>query len=114
MILLGGLLVIFIYVSLLASNEIFQKNKLFIFPLLGTLRLITIVFIFYPMLLETPIEAIPNHFNFLNKNRIDWLSDFYSTELSSLTLFLVFYLLLTLLVVVFNTKNNHGTLRSSS
>lgn len=113
LILLGGLLVIFIYVSLLASNELFNFKRYF-FPLI-LLRIFTFMFILINFnKLEILISTINDNFLSINKNRIDWLTDFYSLELSNLTLFLIFYLLLTLLVVVFNTKKNHGTLRSSS
>ena len=85
-----------------------------------SIPLIIIRFIVFLILLinfnkiEIITETLNNNFSYINSNSIDWLTDFYSSELSSLTLFLIFYLLLTLLVVVFNTKKNHGTLRSSS
>ena len=85
-----------------------------------SIPLIIIRFIVFLILLinfnkiEIITETLNNNFSYINSNSIDWLTDFYSSELSSLTLFLMFYLLLTLLVVVFNTKKNHGTLRSSS
>lgn len=114
LILLGGLLVIFIYVALLASNEIFKKNKFILLPLSLSVLASGVLFIVNPSIIEAPLRANLNLFNVSNKNTLDWLSDFYSYELSNLTLFLIFYLLLTLLVVVYNTKNNHGTLRRAS
>lgn len=113
LILLGGLLVIFIYISLLASNETFTSNK-FAPPLI--LRILTTILlaVLNPFIREPLLNSNNNITRNINKKRLEWLSDFYSSELSSLTLFLIFYLLLTLLVVVFNTKNNHGTLRSNS
>ena len=113
LILLGGLLVIFIYVSLLASNEIFNFSNYF-FPIILISTIIFIIILINFNKLEVLTGTIDNHLKEININSIDWLTDFYSLELSNLTLFLIFYLLLTLLVVVFNTKKNHGTLRSSS
>lgn len=114
LILLGGVLVIFIYVALLASNEIFKKNKLASFPFLFSLFLILNLFFTNPFIREFSCDTINTIFIRTNARNLNWLSDFYSSKLRNLTLFLIFYLLLTLLAVVFNTKNNHGTLRSSS
>lgn len=114
LILLGGLLVIFIYVSLLASNEVFKINNFFTIP--ARISLFSLFFVISGLSLsnETTSETLVSSLETLNSNSLEWLTDFYSKELHTLTLFLVFYLLLTLLVVVFNTKKDHGTLRRSS
>lgn len=113
LILLGGLLVIFIYVSLLASNEIFNKKASYKIPVTFSILTFLILVVINPFIVEPLLSSNESMFYTLNKKRLEWLTDFYSMELSSLTLFLIFYLLLTLLIVVFNTKNNHRTLRSS-
>lgn len=109
LVLLGGLLVIFIYVALLASNEIFIPNpKIIIMRLL--IFLTTSAINFLPHYTDN-LETLNT--NKIPQEKLEWLSHLYSIELSNLTLFLITYLLLTLIVVVSNTKNNSLSLRSS-
>lgn len=104
---LGGLLVIFIYVALVASNEQFYlswKPLLVSFLILpGFIWEVTNNFE-APGLLHSSLNKG------LNRIRIEWINQFYYQNYT-FTLFLVIYLLLTLLVVVFNTKNIKITLR---
>ena len=101
LILSGGLLVLFVYVSLLASNERFQnrwaRTLLFTFSvaLVLALRFKTD---------SGSAGAINLSFEYL-------LRSLYNRELYRLTLFVILYLLITLLVVVFNTKKNSYPLR---
>lgn len=92
---LGGVLVIFIYVALVSSNEQFSLT---LKPLLFISTLPIILWI-----------------NLINKstNNIltNWVKEVYRENLYVLTLFLVLYLFLTLIVVVSNTKRTKITLR---
>lgn len=109
LVLLGGLLVIFIYVSLLASNEVFIPSKKT--AIVATLTFLSIVLVRFN-LYRGIISPLKNeNFNDL-KNESWWLRSLYSREYYLITLFLILYLLLTLIVVVFNTKNNYSSLRS--
>lgn len=106
LVLLGGLLVIFVYVSLLASNEtLIRINKIYSLIFFSSPALIFFIFNPYQR------EVINFKLNLNHSIKFNWLTDFYSITLGSLTIFLLFYLLLTLLVVVYNTKNKHATLR---
>nr|UPX88249.1 NADH dehydrogenase subunit 6 [Sida crystallina] len=107
LILLGGLLVIFIYVTLLASNELFVTK----FNYLAGAMYLSIFSLFSLMKSEeVPAESGSNHNSFESFSLI--ITKFYSYELSKLTMFLILYLLLTLIVVVYNTKIEQSPLRS--
>lgn len=113
LVLLGGLLVIFIYVSLLAPNELF-KFKLNYLSWLSILILFFLRFVFNLGIEGNKLNGIFNCLNNLNKNELSWLSSLYSWDLSILTIFLILYLFLTLIVVVSVTKNDYSSLRSSN
>nr|YP_010557137.1 NADH dehydrogenase subunit 6 [Ceriodaphnia cornuta]UYS92825.1 NADH dehydrogenase subunit 6 [Ceriodaphnia cornuta] len=112
LVLLGGLLVIFIYVSLLASNELFKSNN-YTFILISS-----VVFLFTLFFLLTNLHEFSSSssnfrpFQDLNLQNYEWLSQLYSLELWSLTSLLIMYLLLTLIAVVSITKNDFSSLRS--
>ena len=116
LIFLGGILVLFIYVTSLASNEIFKPSLILrlIIIILTSIGLITIIL--DPILIPQTI---------LLKTRLYIKDIAYSTDLSlistiynstniNLTIFIVFYLLLTLIVVVKITDTFFGPLRLSS
>ena len=110
LVLLGGLLVIFIYVSLLVSNELFLKKSYFplIFLFVYLLSLTLLLFNSHER------ERSSRNFTILeteNNLGIEWLINFYSSYSSFLTVFLVLYLLLTLIAVVSVTKNDSSSLR---
>nr|QVT15624.1 NADH dehydrogenase subunit 6 [Simocephalus sibiricus] len=109
MVLLGGLLVIFIYVSLLASNELFNKNDL-LKPLiffLGFLLTLGLMDIF-----NMPSNSLSSMFSSIKFQGMEWLYPLYSSELCNITIFLILYLLVTLIVVVSITKNDFSSLRT--
>nr|UBA16543.1 NADH dehydrogenase subunit 6 [Celaenorrhinus victor] len=117
---LGGLLVLFIYVASIASNEMFYfsiKNK-FMFMLM----LISIFFfsIFFKnnlnwMNLFINSFEMNNLFNFLlffnNENCIN-LSKLYNSQTYLLMIMMIIYLLITLIAVVKITNIFYGPLRS--
>lgn len=109
LVLLGGLLVIFIYVSLLASNELFQKKNITT-PLI--LFFLTLPLIFYFTQENIFLDSRLKSFNLIQNRGYEWLTPLYSIELFYLTIFLILYLLLTLIVVVRVTKSDHSSLRS--
>lgn len=108
-VLLGGLLVIFIYVSLLASNELFRKFNLFK-PLI--LFLVFLTFLRFLDVLNIPLSSLDIFFYKFKLQGIEWLHSLYSTELCDLTIFLILYLLVTLIVVVTITKTDFSSLRT--
>nr|YP_009353715.1 NADH dehydrogenase subunit 6 [Daphnia galeata]WBR65260.1 NADH dehydrogenase subunit 6 [Daphnia galeata]BAX01980.1 NADH dehydrogenase subunit 6 [Daphnia galeata]BAX01993.1 NADH dehydrogenase subunit 6 [Daphnia galeata]BAX02019.1 NADH dehydrogenase subunit 6 [Daphnia galeata]BAX02032.1 NADH dehydrogenase subunit 6 [Daphnia galeata] len=112
LILLGGLLVIFIYISLLAPNEnqvTFGVKKMLVVVALSTLPML-----FISLNLETWTSK-SNAFSPLSNDteNLSWLNLFYSSDLGSVTMFLVLYLFLTLIIVIFISKTNSSSLRSS-
>jgi NADH-ubiquinone oxidoreductase chain 6 len=110
LVLLGGLLVIFVYISLLASNELFSKKSVLGGVLVGGSFLVllwltsTRIWITqgdgYKPLLTQGGEGLT------------WVCSFYSRDLWGVTIFFVYYLLLTLIVVVNITKYDQSSLRA--
>lgn len=94
---LGGVLVIFIYVALVSSNEQFNLT-------LKPLLIFTLTLPGFTYLNLTQLNS--------KKRSLQWLEEIYRESLFILTLFLVLYLFLTLIVVVSNTKRTKITLRS--
>nr|UPX88639.1 NADH dehydrogenase subunit 6 [Heptagenia sulphurea] len=112
---LGGMLVLFIYVTSLASNEMFSisaKTFLFVSGVLGVG--IGISLINDPLSWMTPAESsdlssFPHSFDF---NIAPLLMKLYNSPTYFLTLLLVIYLFLTLVAVVTITNISEGPLRS--
>nr|YP_010626191.1 NADH dehydrogenase subunit 6 [Problepsis superans]WBK14690.1 NADH dehydrogenase subunit 6 [Problepsis superans] len=115
---LGGLLVLFIYVSSIASNEMFNfsiKNKMFIMIMI--LTLIIMNFIMNKNLkwmnLSNNLSEIDNLFNMLlfnNDNKIN-LNKLYNNHNFLMMIMLVIYLFITLVAVVKITNIFYGPLR---
>lgn len=115
LILLGGLLVIFIYISLLASNEtqILPQNNKILALIFGAVRIFGLALTFSSRLkiFDSKIDAFSILSQFKSEN-INWLYLLYSEQLGGITIFLVLYLLLTLIVVVTIRKNDSSSLRA--
>nr|YP_009002536.1 NADH dehydrogenase subunit 6 [Cherax quinquecarinatus]CDL72613.1 NADH dehydrogenase subunit 6 [Cherax quinquecarinatus] len=102
LIFLGGMLILFIYVSSLASNETFKihwKSAMLMIPLLG----VSLLLVFMdPMLYPSKFFNLP--FLMAPENKLDLSSlpsgPIYSLPSALLTIFMISYLLLTLIVVV--------------
>nr|UEK25895.1 NADH dehydrogenase subunit 6 [Thalamita sima] len=113
MIFLGGMLVLFIYVTSLASNESFSfsystlATSLVILFLLVPLTLIWDYF-FNSFSAQLPLSSLDMETS--NVFIISWI---YSVNLMNFTLFIIIYLLLTLIVVVKITNLFKGPLRLS-
>nr|ADB20205.1 NADH dehydrogenase subunit 6 [Elimaea cheni] len=114
---LGGMLVLFIYITSLAANEIFKSKIKFILLLIIT---ITIIFLISNMMLDTlmlysksnNMDIQPMNFYSTYHNESTYLvTKLYNTPTKILTLMLVCYLLLTLIVVVKITNIFLGPLR---
>lgn len=113
---MGGLLVLFIYVTSLASNEIFSISTATIIPLLlGTGILITILIILDSSFISIGANNseglnILNNL-FYHEESATSLTKLYNGPTRLITLTLVLYLFLTLIAVVKITKINQGPLR---
>ena len=112
LILLGGLLVIFIYISLLAPNE--NQISFGVKKIMLVRGLSILLIIFVRLNLETWVSKRKAFFTLSNDNEsLSWLNLFYSGDLGPVTIFLVLYLFLTLITVIFIRKTNSSSLRSS-
>lgn len=114
---LGGILVLFIYVTSLASNEIFSistRTLVFIGSFVGLILILTRV---NDPLLWNPLTTIDQSFNAINlftPNSTTLLVKLYNNPTHFLTLLLVIYLFLTLIAVVTITQIHEGPLRAKN
>nr|QUO98722.1 NADH dehydrogenase subunit 6 [Nephrotoma tenuipes] len=117
LIFIGGMLVLFIYMTSLASNEMFNfstKNLMMIlisFMFLMALTLFmndSISMNFYSLTMET--SSIINEMNFIKENSLN-LNKLYNFPTNMLTILLINYLFLTLIIIVKITNNFYGPLR---
>nr|YP_009128279.1 NADH dehydrogenase subunit 6 [Promalactis suzukiella]AJO68674.1 NADH dehydrogenase subunit 6 [Promalactis suzukiella] len=117
---LGGLLVLFIYVSSIASNELFNlSSKMILFFLIFLLFSICFSIFFFNlkwMNLSFNMDML-NFFNsflfFNNENKIN-LSKLYNNQTFLTMMMLIIYLFITLVAVVKITNIFFGPLRPSS
>lgn len=116
LIFLGGILVLFIYVTSLASNEIFNlsiKLALFSFIIFIILSIISLIIdknTFISFLLNNEIKSISNLYTYFSENSLS-LNKLYNFPTNLITILLINYLLITLIVIVKITKLFKGPLR---
>nr|YP_007317361.1 NADH dehydrogenase subunit 6 [Upogebia pusilla]AGA56138.1 NADH dehydrogenase subunit 6 [Upogebia pusilla] len=115
LIFLGGMLVLFIYVTSLASNETFSMSLTPTITALFLVPLITlIIMILDPMISLANQSNISNIQLFSTLNLTSTLtSSIYNQLTMMFTIFIVIYLLLTLFAVVKITNSFFGPLRLS-
>uniref|UniRef100_A0AB39A598 NADH dehydrogenase subunit 6 n=1 Tax=Sophonia unicolor TaxID=3237925 RepID=A0AB39A598_9HEMI len=104
---IGGILILFTYMSSIASNEMFKLNlkMLFIIPLL----MLTLD----EMMNEKQLMEMENIMSLLNHETISMMK-LYNFKSMLLTMMMVLYLLLTMIVVSMIVKKNKGPLRSKN
>nr|APC25411.1 NADH dehydrogenase subunit 6 [Aedes albopictus]APC25424.1 NADH dehydrogenase subunit 6 [Aedes albopictus]APC25437.1 NADH dehydrogenase subunit 6 [Aedes albopictus]APC25450.1 NADH dehydrogenase subunit 6 [Aedes albopictus]APC25463.1 NADH dehydrogenase subunit 6 [Aedes albopictus] len=116
LIFMGGMLVLFIYVTSLSSNEMFSLSMKLTFISIFMIMLFLMFYLFFDKLI---IELFINNNemiklslmnNFLMEDTIS-LNKMYNFPTNLITLLLINYLFLTLLVTVKITKKNYGPLR---
>nr|UAT98102.1 NADH dehydrogenase subunit 6 [Laothoe amurensis] len=114
---LGGLLVLFIYVSSIASNEMFSlSNNMKITMIIFLLMLVLIQGLFYKNLTwmnlnyNSEMDKFSNLLFFNNENKIN-LNKLYNNYSSMLTMLLIIYLFITLIAIVKITNIFYGPLR---
>nr|YP_008238990.1 NADH dehydrogenase subunit 6 [Palinurellus wieneckii]AGN95861.1 NADH dehydrogenase subunit 6 [Palinurellus wieneckii] len=116
LIFLGGMLVLFIYVASLASNEAFKVSLTSLIFIFSTTLALSGIMMFLDPMITPRINAIANSLE-VTKNHADLTSNFiyfiYNSPTTILTLFIILYLLLTLIVVVNVTSVFYGPLRFS-
>nr|UUA64990.1 NADH dehydrogenase subunit 6 [Leguminivora glycinivorella] len=117
---LGGLLVLFIYVSSIASNELFKNNFFFSKFIIISFCLIFFINLIFSYNLNwmniSFNDEMINFFNhnlfFNNENKIN-LSKLYNNQTFLMMMMLIIYLFITLVAVVKITNIFFGALRSS-
>nr|QXG19300.1 NADH dehydrogenase subunit 6 [Drosophila lacteicornis] len=119
LIFLGGMLVLFIYVTSLASNEMFNLSiKLTLFSGMILFILFIISFLIDKnttslFLLNNEMESIFNQNSYFLENSLS-LNKLYNFPTNFITILLMNYLLITLIVVVKITKLFKGPIRMMS
>lgn len=115
LIFLGGILVLFIYVASLASNETFRFSSTILMLALPTLLLSGLLIFIDPLLVNMPISISQSSaITEMSSSTPALLRTIYNNTTINLTLFIVLYLLLTLIAVVKITNTFFGPLRLSS
>nr|YP_009487859.1 NADH dehydrogenase subunit 6 [Culex mollis]AWB98950.1 NADH dehydrogenase subunit 6 [Culex mollis] len=116
LIFMGGMLVLFIYVTSLSSNEMFSMSfKLTFISIMMIFLFLIISYFFDNSLMENFIKNNES-IQLFNKNNLYYenflsLNKMYNFPTNLITLLLINYLFLTLLVTVKITKKNYGPLR---
>nr|YP_009489527.1 NADH dehydrogenase subunit 6 [Bhutanitis mansfieldi]WDW20251.1 NADH dehydrogenase subunit 6 [Bhutanitis mansfieldi]SPP23404.1 NADH dehydrogenase subunit 6 [Bhutanitis mansfieldi] len=119
LIFLGGLLVMFIYVSSIASNELFSLNLLNKTIMISMLIFTILFLLFYKMnwlifFFNYEMNNMLNLFIFFNnENKIN-LSKLYNNQTYMMMMMLIIYLFISLLAVVKITNIFFGPLRPSN
>nr|YP_009522705.1 NADH dehydrogenase subunit 6 [Caridina indistincta A]AXQ36844.1 NADH dehydrogenase subunit 6 [Caridina indistincta A] len=113
LIFLGAMLVLFIYVASLAPNEAFSVSPkltilILIFPLMGMISFLAdpLFTTLAPMIEGSSIHTWQAVTNFPTS-----LSPMYSPQTMNLTIFIIMYLLLTLIIAVKIAATHFGALR---
>nr|YP_588093.1 NADH dehydrogenase subunit 6 [Coreana raphaelis]AAY89312.1 NADH dehydrogenase subunit 6 [Coreana raphaelis] len=114
----GGLLVLFIYMSSIASNELFKisiKNKLFMMFYFILIFLMSFMFLnnlyWINMMINEEMLNFFNLFLFNNYNNIN-LTKLYNEHTYLMMMMMIIYLFITLIAVVKITNIFFGPLRS--
>nr|YP_010725902.1 NADH dehydrogenase subunit 6 [Davidius fruhstorferi]WDY83504.1 NADH dehydrogenase subunit 6 [Davidius fruhstorferi] len=113
---IGGMLVLFIYMTSIASNEIFQKSNYPMMIIMNTFMLMMLVVILFMDIIPTSLNNTAESMEYMDmyKNHESlMLLNLYNSPNAILTIFMVLYLFLTLIVIVFITKFHQGPLRPS-
>nr|YP_004021888.1 NADH dehydrogenase subunit 6 [Exorista sorbillans]ADO85319.1 NADH dehydrogenase subunit 6 [Exorista sorbillans] len=119
LIFLGGMLVLFIYVTSLASNEMFNLSiKLTLFSSFIFIFMLILSFIidktsFSLFLMNNDMQSIINMNSYFMENSLS-LNKLYNFPTNFITILLMNYLLITLIVIVKITKLFKGPIRMMS
>nr|QNE85813.1 NADH dehydrogenase subunit 6 [Tipula varipennis]WVH45003.1 NADH dehydrogenase subunit 6 [Tipula varipennis] len=117
LIFIGGMLVLFIYMTSLASNEMFNFSmKNFLLTILILMTSMFMIFILNDISslssfsMTSEMLFITNEMNFIKENSLN-LNKLYNFPTNMLTILLINYLFLTLIIIVKITNNFYGPLR---
>nr|YP_002860168.1 NADH dehydrogenase subunit 6 [Davidius lunatus]ACB48050.1 NADH dehydrogenase subunit 6 [Davidius lunatus] len=113
---IGGMLVLFVYMTSIASNEAFQKSN---YPAMIILNISIITMILVVMFMDPLMISFNNTaenmdiMHLFKEHEKTTLTNLYNMPNAILTIFVMMYLFLTLIVIVFITKSHQGPLRPS-
>nr|QNV11555.1 NADH dehydrogenase subunit 6 [Dynatosoma fuscicorne] len=114
---LGGMLVLFIYVTSLSSNEMFETSMKLFIAMMIFLSINMFLYIFMDMNyiynMSNNEMSLMTDFNFLIQEDCLNLMKLYNYSTNFITLFLINYLFLTLVISVKITNFFYGPLRPS-
>nr|QAX91126.1 NADH dehydrogenase subunit 6 [Schedorhinotermes putorius] len=108
MIMIGGMLVLFMYMTSIASNEMFSSPKKMI---ITTTMMIPLIYM--TMMDPTNNKEMNNYNTIMNNEVMTTTTPMYEQLTGTLTIMLVLYMLLTLIVVVKMININWGPLRQT-
>nr|QNP10055.1 NADH dehydrogenase subunit 6 [Ochthebius nanus] len=108
LIMIGGMLVLFIYMTSIASNEKFKFNNKLMFIVI----MLSMIMMLMLMIMDK-YNFIINNFNFNLMNKMEYLmlSKFYNTPSNLIMFLMIIYLFITLIAVVKITEFKIGPLR---
>nr|YP_009350777.1 NADH dehydrogenase subunit 6 [Havilanditermes proatripennis]AQP27729.1 NADH dehydrogenase subunit 6 [Havilanditermes proatripennis] len=109
MIMIGGMLVLFMYMTSLASNEMFSPSNKMLTPSLLILPILT-----YMMPTLTNNKEMNIHSTMMENEIMTTTTVMYNKMMGMMTTMLVIYMLLTLIVVVNIINVSEGPLRHTS
>nr|YP_010166748.1 NADH dehydrogenase subunit 6 [Porhydrus obliquesignatus]QRV62852.1 NADH dehydrogenase subunit 6 [Porhydrus obliquesignatus] len=117
LIMIGGMLILFMYMTSLASNEKFKFSmKITSMIIISLMMFMIINFIydksmFYMLFKNSNLSEIMDKFLFMKNENLYSLTMMYNNPNMMITIIMINYLLLTLIAVVKITKSNSGPLR---
>nr|YP_010270171.1 NADH dehydrogenase subunit 6 [Potamometra zhengi]UJY96897.1 NADH dehydrogenase subunit 6 [Potamometra zhengi]UJY96910.1 NADH dehydrogenase subunit 6 [Potamometra zhengi]UJY96923.1 NADH dehydrogenase subunit 6 [Potamometra zhengi] len=108
LVMLGGMLVLFMYMASIASNEIMKFS-------MKILLLMVITFIMSNLLINNEMDNMtpPNMYFIENQNNMSMMKLF-NSKTSIITILLASYLLITMIYVIFITNMFEGPMRKKS
>nr|YP_010554708.1 NADH dehydrogenase subunit 6 [Ceratopsyche trifora]UYO79341.1 NADH dehydrogenase subunit 6 [Ceratopsyche trifora] len=109
LIMLGGILILFMYMCSIASNKIIQFNtNLFMYMIL----IFLVMLIFMSNLKWVNLNSLMiNNYNFFFSSEMFSMSKIYNNYTYKITIMLIIYLFILLLMVSMFTNSNKGPLR---
>nr|YP_009057638.1 NADH dehydrogenase subunit 6 [Nymphes myrmeleonoides]AHY39221.1 NADH dehydrogenase subunit 6 [Nymphes myrmeleonoides] len=116
LIMIGGMLILFMYMTSLASNELFKFSLMNIMIIFMSIFIILLIYLFMDkfMIMNQNMEMYINtSFMYMNKENEFNLIKLYNNPTMNLTILTINYLLLTLIVIVKITNPNYGPLRQN-